>query len=60
MQGNSIYGIFLYREIAFQIEILLDIKNIVYSVMLLNTYVKILLKIYVKLKSCFKVFNHVS
>lgn len=36
MQGNSIYGIFLYREIAFQIEILLDIKSIVYSVILLN------------------------
>lgn len=31
MQGNSIYGIFLYREIAFQTEILLNIKNIVSS-----------------------------
>lgn len=29
MQGNSIYGIFLHREIAFQTEIQLATKNIV-------------------------------
>lgn len=31
MQGNSIYDIFLRREIAFQTKILLDIKSNLFS-----------------------------
>lgn len=57
MQGNSIYGTFLYHEIAFQTEILLEIKSAVYSAILLKTYTGILYKNLCKIKITFFIIH---